>query len=315
MTVQSSQQEEHVPFKSRIWVSAGDASMALLQALIGGGALTYYYTRVLGLSPELTSIAWLLFGIWNAVNDPLIGYIADRTKSKLGRRRPFIRYGAPLVALSFILLWMELPFGAGSQTVLMTQFLVGLFLYDTLYTAIASALYLMPYEMAVSNKARSSVFIWKIIFQAFSTGLPLVLIPMIQPGPGDDPTAFRWIVIGAGFLLSAVIFFSTWFYKEKHFQQADVQPPFLTALKESFKNVPFLIFLISSFTVIYAQTGLMQGVLYYFDELKVPGLPLYVSLAAGIVLGVFVWVNLRERVGVKNCLLGWLWAVSRWGAW
>ena len=42
-------QEEKVPLKSRIWVSAGDASCAFMQTIIGGGALTYYYTRVMGL--------------------------------------------------------------------------------------------------------------------------------------------------------------------------------------------------------------------------------------------------------------------------
>lgn len=296
--------EESIPLKSRIWVSAGDGSIGFLQNLIGGGALTYYFTRVLALSPELASLAWVLFGIWNALNDPLIGFIADRTKSPIGRRKPYIRYGAPILALSFTLFWVQLP--TSSQTVLFIQLLFCLFLYDTLYTAIASALYLMPYEMAVSNKARSGVFVWKIIFMAFSTGLPLVIVPIIQPGPGDDPTMFRWVCIAVGVILSGVIFASTWFYEEKHFQQEQEQFGFLKSLTKSFKNKSFLIFLVTSFTVIYCQTGLMQGVLYYFDELKVPGLPVYLSLLAGIVGGVFLWVNIRDRWGVKRCLLSWL---------
>ena len=295
--------EERIPLKSRIWVSAGDGSMGFLQNLVGGGALTYYFTRVMGLGADKASLVWLIFGIWNAVNDPLIGYIADRTKSNIGRRKPYIRYGAPILALGFILFWVPLPVG---QWALFTQFLLGLFIYDTLYTAIASALYLMPFEMAVSNKARSSVFIWKIIFMAFSTGLPLVVVPMIQPGPGDDATRYRIILVGIGLALSAIIFLSTWFYDEKHYVQDEQQPGLITSIVESFKNFSFIIFLVSSFTVIYCQTGLMQGVLYYFDELKVPGLPIYIALAVGIVAGVFLWVNLRERLGVKRCLLAWL---------
>jgi glycoside/pentoside/hexuronide:cation symporter, GPH family len=296
--------EETIPLKSRIWVSAGDGSIGFLQNLIGGGALTYYFTRVLALDPGLASLAWVIFGVWNALNDPLIGFITDRTKSSIGRRKPYIRYGAPIMALAFTLFWVRLP--SNSQSLLFTQLLFCLFLYDTLYTAIASALYLMPYEMAVSNKARSGVFVWKIIFMAFSTGLPLVIVPIIQPGPGDDPTAYRWIMIAIGLVLSAVIFASTWFYQEKHFQQEQEQFGFIKSLTESFKNKAFLIFLVSSFTVIYCQTGLMQGVLYYFDELKVPGLPIYLSLLAGIVGGVFLWVNRRDRWGVKRCLLIWL---------
>ena len=61
-------------------------------------------------------------------------------------------------------------------------------------------------------------------------------------------------------------------------------------------------FEVVSFTVIYIQTSLMQGVLYYFDELKVPGLPIYLALAAGIVGGLILWIKQRDRWGIKKCL-------------
>jgi GPH family glycoside/pentoside/hexuronide:cation symporter len=304
MTQTNLQQEEYIPLKSRVWVSAADAAVAILQSVVGGGALTYYFTRLRGLSPEMASIVWIIFGVWNAVNDPLFGYISDRTKSSLGRRIPYIRYGSPLIAIAFVLFWLD--FNSGSQTFLFFQLLVGLFLYDTLYTAIASAIYVMPYEMAVSNKARSSVFIWKIIFQTFSIGLPLVLLPIIQPGPGDNPAPFRWTMCILGVLMGAIVYLSTYYYREKHFQQTEEQYPFFKSIKESFTNFSFIIFLVVSFTVIYVQTGLMQGVLYYFDELKVPSLPIFIAMAAGILLGVFLWVQCRERWGVKKCLLVWL---------
>ena len=299
-------QEEVVPFKSRIWVSAGDASCAFLQTIVGGGALTYYYTRVMGLQPDLAVWAWIIFGVWNSVNDPLLGYIADRTRSKIGRRRPYIRYGAPIFALSFILLFWGIPGTLNLQWALFVQMLAGLFIYDTLYTAIATSLYLMPYEMAISNKARSSVFIWKIIFSVFSMALPPVLILAIQPGPGQDATTFRWIMVALGLGLCIIIFTSTYFYEEKHYQQDEEQPPFIKSVVESFKNIPFIVFLVSSFTVIYASTGLQQGILYYFDELKIPQAPVFAGLGVGIVGGIVLWVNLRERIGLKRCLVAWL---------
>jgi GPH family glycoside/pentoside/hexuronide:cation symporter len=305
MTQVTQVHEEHIPLKSRIWVTGADAAVGLLQAVVGGGALTWYFTEIRGLQADLAGIVWLIFMIWNSINDPLFGYISDRTRSKLGRRIPYIRYGAPILTLGFILLFIELP---GTQTMLFLQLLVGLFLYDTLYTAIATSIYIMPYEMAVSNKARSSVFIWKILFMAVSTGVPLVVLPMIKPQPGvDDPTPFRWMMIGLGVLAGLIVFFSTFFYKEKGFTQKEEQPPFIKAVLESLKNRSFVIFLVSSFTVIYCQTGLMQGVFYYFDNIKtVDPLPVYISLFVGIVAGMFLWVNFRERWGVKRCLLIWL---------
>jgi len=177
--------EELVPLKSRISISAADSSVAILQAVVGGGALTYYFTRVRGLEPELAALVWLLFALWNAINDPLFGYISDRTKSKLGRRKPYIRYGAPFITLAFIFLWLDLP---STPSILFSQMLVGLFLYDILYTAIATSLYIMPYEVAISNKARSSIFVWKIIFMIFPNMLPFVIAAIHQVLEMTQPT-------------------------------------------------------------------------------------------------------------------------------
>ena len=137
--VKGSVVEEKVPFMSKFTVSFADGMTATLNGLITASGLTYYYVTYLGLSSSWASFAWILFGIWNAINDPIFGFITDHTHSKLGRRIPFIRYGAPLIAAAFILTWF--PWDAASQGWLMAQMLICLFLFDTLYTAIASALY------------------------------------------------------------------------------------------------------------------------------------------------------------------------------
>jgi len=298
--------EETVPTSTAVWISAADGSMGILQAVIGGGALTYYFTRVMGLDPALAGMVWLIFGIWNAVNDPLFGYIADRTRSKLGRRKPYIRYGAPLVLVAFISMWIPFSSGPSAQWALFAQMLVGLFLYDTLYTAIASAIYVMPYEVAISNKARSKIFLWKILFFAISTAAPLIILPIIQPGPGDDATSFRIIMGLLAIMMAGVIFASTWFYNEKHYLQEEEPYGIIKSIVECFANKSFLIFLVVSFTVIYAQTNLMMGVLYYFDEIAVPALPMYIALGVGVIAGVLVFVLQREKLGLKRSLLIWL---------
>jgi GPH family glycoside/pentoside/hexuronide:cation symporter len=295
-------QTEFVPIRGRISVSMADAACAMLQGLAGSGVLTYYFTRWRGLDPRLAAIVWILFGIWNAVNDPLFGYISDRTRSGLGRRIPYIRFGAPIYALAFIACWVNWPGTGTNQTLMFIQMLLLLFLFDSLYTAIATSIYVMPFEMAVGNRARSSIFVWKIVFSVFPLAVPLVLIPMIQPGPGEDATLFQWMMTGFGIVMGAVIFFSTFFYREKHYTQEEEQPPFFKALKECFTNRPFIIFEVLSFTVIYVQTGLMQGVLYFFDEIDVSPIPLYAALAVGIVAGLVAFIGRREAWGVKRSM-------------
>jgi GPH family glycoside/pentoside/hexuronide:cation symporter len=296
----SALQEERVPLASRIWISLADASVAILQALVAAGALTYYFVNLRGLSTYYTGIVWLLFGIWNAVNDPLFGYISDRTKSKLGRRIPYIRYGTPIFVLSFILFWLDLP-GMNTQIGLFIQMLLALFVYDSLYTAIATSLYIMPYEVAISNKARSSIFVWKIIFMVFTIVVPVAIEGTIKPEVGDlaGISFFRWFMILFSIGMGLIIYFSTFFYKEKHYTQEDEQPGFFSALLQCFSNRSFVIFEVISFTIIFVQTSLMQGLWYYFDEVDVTRTPLYVALALGIVSGVFLWINRREPWGVK----------------
>ncbi len=300
----SALKEEHVPLKSRIFISLAEGAVSLMQNLAAGGGLTYYFTRIRGLDPDLTGIVWLIFGIWNAVNDPLFGFLSDRTRHKLGRRIPYIRFGAPVIALSFLLLWAPIP-GTGQQTGLFIQLLAGLFIYDSLYTAIATSIYIMPYEMALSNKARSSIFIWKIIFSTVAMAAPLILLPLIQPGPGDDPAPFRYVMTAVGLVSGLIIFLSTFFYKEKHFQQEQEQFPFFKSLSTCFKNFPFIIFEVMSFTIVYLNTGLMQGVLYYFDEIDVAPLPMYLTLGLGIFGGIIFFIRTREMLGLRTLLMFW----------
>lgn len=293
--------EEHVPVRSRIWISIADSAVAILQSLVAASALTYYFVKLRGLDPALTGIVWLIFGIWNAVNDPLFGYISDRTKTHIGRRLPYIRYGAPLFALAFILFWVVIPGSENNQTLLFLQLLTVLFLYDILYTAIATSIYIMPYEMAVSNKARSTIYIWKIIFMVFTIVVPFAL-EAIKPDVGDaaGTVRFRWIMVGFGIGMSALVFLSTFFYQEKYFAREQEQPPFVKAFTECFKNKAFIVFETISFTIIFAQTALMQGVWIYFDEIDVSRTPLYLALGGGIVLGVLLWISQRDRLGIKR---------------
>lgn len=294
--------EERVPLKSKIWLASADSMCATMSGLVTGGGLTYFFTRWMGLDVEKAALVWIIFGIWNAVNDPLFGYISDKTKSKIGRRLPYIRYGAPIYATVFILSWVNLPV-AGNQWAMFFQMLISLFLFDTLYTAIATALYVMPYEIAVSNKARGSIFIWKIIFSIFSLSAPLVLLPLIQPDPGSDPLKFQIIMTAIGIAGGAIIFFSTFFYTENRYIKEQKQPPFLKSLIICFKNKSFLIFEILSFTVIYVQTSLMQGILYYFSEFKVSMIPCYSALVLGVIVGIFLWLKKQGVWGIKKCMM------------
>lgn len=293
--------EEHVSISSKFWLCSADCLCGTLSGLITGGGMTYFYTKYLGLDEGLASIVWMIFAAWNALNDPLFGYISDRTKSKLGRRIPYIRYGALLYGLIFILSWFLWPFG-GSQAALFVQMLLSLFFFDTFYTAIATSLYVLPYTMAESNQARSGIFVWKIFFSLLSLGAPLVLFPLVRPDVGESAGHFQAIMILLGVVTTLVIFFSTFFYKEKYTSDATDAPRLWESICQCLKNRAFLVYEVISFTVIFVQTILMQGVIYYFDEFTVPMSLAYASLGAGAVCGILLWMKSMGKVGVARCI-------------
>ncbi|MCI5744749.1 MAG: MFS transporter [Erysipelotrichaceae bacterium] len=306
--------EKKVKTSSALWLGAANASTGLLVAFAEGAAFQYLFVNKLGLDVKLNVIVWLLFGIWNAINDPLYGFISDRTKSKLGRRIPWIRYGAPLMAIVYALMWLPSLQGAGvSQGLLFCQELLGLFLYDILYTAIASAIYVMPYEMAVTNKARNKIFLFNILFSLINFGAPMVLNSQLDKLIEYHSDIFPLIMALMGIVCGAIVFASTFFYKENGYTKTEKQPKFLDGLKMCVKNKAFLVFEVISWTVIFAQSALMVGLTYvssmWADGSSIAAskgwiggssiLILYLALALGLLIGVIFFASFREKIGLK----------------
>jgi len=310
--------EEHIPFKSKFSVSFADGMTATLSGLITGGGLLFFYQTYLGLDASFAYWVWIIYGIWNAVNDPLFGFITDHTHSKIGRRLPFIRYGAPLLALAFIMAWFPWTGGeavvAGVDAVnnpvqwtLFWQMLLTLFLFDTMYTAIASALYVMPFEMCVTNKARSGIIIWKLVFALISMGVPLVMLPMLESAFLDPLSAsyslatFQWVMVGIAVVSAIIIWGSTYFYKENGYTQVEQQMGFFKSIGYCFKNKSFVLFEVISWTVIFAQTVLMAGIVYYLTAYtEINSMFMYGGLVLGAIAGIAVYLTTMSKFGLKK---------------
>ena len=67
--------------------------------------LFFFYASVIGLDPIWIGAALGILGIWDMVNDPIMGHLSDKTKTRWGRRRPYIIFGTVPLAISFVLLW------------------------------------------------------------------------------------------------------------------------------------------------------------------------------------------------------------------
>lgn len=152
---------------------------------IYGGLLTIFYQDYLGLSAYWIGIAATIYALWNAFNDPLFGYITDRTRSKHGRRIPYMRFTAPFLALTFILVWFAPP-QAGQQG-LFWWMLVTMLLYDTFYTIIGLVYSALLPEVTESDAQRNDLQISSSLFAMLGTLLGFLIPDMVRPkGAGDS---------------------------------------------------------------------------------------------------------------------------------
>ena len=78
--------EEKIKLSSRLWLGSADCMITTLCNIITRGGLTFFFVNYFKMDEGLSSLCWLIFGIWNAINDPLFGFISDKTNTKIGRR-------------------------------------------------------------------------------------------------------------------------------------------------------------------------------------------------------------------------------------
>ena len=94
--------------------------------------LLIFFTDTLGLPPALTGLAFTVARLWDAVTDPLMGVISDRTRTRWGRRRPYLLAGAPLLLAGIAVLFVD-P-GLGTPGALFAWAVIVYSLANTAYT-------------------------------------------------------------------------------------------------------------------------------------------------------------------------------------
>jgi len=255
--------EEYVPVKEKLSFALGGFANALLNSLVFGN-LTFFYNVKLGADKNLLGIGWLVFAIWNTVNDPIASYIIDNTRTKLGRRIPYIRYGSFLYGLAFLFCWFPIS-PLDNQIGLFLNFLVALFLLDTMYTFVGACFFSLPKEIAFTAKERASLSAYGTIFNFLNIILGLILPIILLTIPDGIPPYFAPVIIAISIISSLLLFITSYFYNENMFAQLQPKEGFIEGLKLTLKNKPFWIFMIPSFCIYVVYPLIQTALLYYLD--------------------------------------------------
>lgn len=268
------------------------------------GFYVFYYVDVLGLAVALIAIINIVYAIWDALNDPLVGYLSDNTRTRWGRRRPWLLTGLPFY-LAFLVLTYAVPEAFLRGDSLFWYALVIILLFETAFTVMGvnyTALFPELFQ-GFRERARASAY-----YQGFSMSGELVgfaLTPIIYAQYGFVPMAVFFAAI-AGITIFIGIFRSSEDPRAQVAARLNLKGAFGVVLQDR----PFWLFAIA-LTFLTFTTGLYTLATPFWVKYTLGASPQATSLIFATVfiiaiLVVSLWSRLMSHWGVKRT---WMWAI------
>ncbi len=198
---------EKLSFWTKFVYGSGDLGTAISAAL-RGFFLFFFFTDVARLDPALAGVILLGNRVWDAVNDPIVGWLSDRTNTRWGRRRPWLLWGAVPFGLLFFAVWLVPPF---STTGLFIYYFIVLLLLDTTYTVINVPYSALTPELTYDSDERTSLNSYRFIFSVSGALVSAVMHPFIVGAFDSAKTGYMvsgavWAIIGTVTILLVFIF-------------------------------------------------------------------------------------------------------------
>ena len=302
--------------------SIGTVGPVTVLYLVSSGFLIYM-TDVLGVSGALAGT--LIFGvrIYDMFVDPLMGYVSDRTRSPMGRRRPWMLAGAFAITVGCIALFsVPAPGAASSHTSLIFWTLIALLVYFTGYSMFNVPYMAMPAEMTDNFHDRTRLMSVRVLFVALSSALGAALAPRLIKLYGGAADGYQITAVVIGIIgLASMLLCVLATRRSRATTAAETPMPVLQQFSVVLSNKPFVVLVLAKLMLLLSMSSLtatlwymVQHVLHY--DLNVAS---NISLAqtAGMLVLLPLWLWLARRndkrrlfviasVGTTTVLLSWM---------
>jgi len=261
------EKQEKLSFWKKVVYGIGDFGFSMNNSIISA-YFTIYMMDVIGLSPALVAIILFVGRSWDYINDPIIGHLSDRTRTRWGRRRPFLLFGAIPFGLSFILLWLSPDF---SETGLVIYYSLGYIVYEALATTVYMPYFSLTPELTDDYDERTQLTSFRMFFNILGS-LTAYIFPMLVIGSMVPENTKRVLLMGviAGAMAATpllLVFLGT---REKKEYMIDKRPKLIPSLKAALKNRPFVfaagIYLLTWMTIVVLETNLLIYIKYIIQR-------------------------------------------------
>ena len=281
---------------SKLVYGVGDVGNAMVNSAIGFYLMLFYTDGAL-IAPALAANALLIGKVWDAVNDPLFGWISDRTTSRLGKRRVYMIFGALPLSIAIMLLW-RVPRGLGDVGIFVWIAFTFLF-FDTVWTLTNVPYYALTAELTDDYDERSSLTAYRMVLGVPAYIVGAALTPVIVGLFVTERAGYAAVGIVYGTVAALALWISAAGIKERKLvSESRSKAAPARAFLETFKNLPF-VRLIAAYLIANTAFALVKTLLAYFltyqldMEEQVPVVMLV--LLVFVALFLFPWKLLSDR--------------------
>lgn len=282
----------------------GDFASNLCWTFIGS-YLSIFYTDVVGMAPAVASALMLIAKLWDGINDPMFGAIAERTNTKWGRFRPYILFGSPFLALFSVLAFTTI--GTGTKAVIWAA--VTYIGCGMLYTVVNLSYGSLSTVMTTDADDISHLNSWRMMGTNLSSVLlNAITAPLLMKFSGNSESyttgAYTKVAIIFAICALPLFFFVFKQCKESIKPSKDaVKVSIKNSIKAVVTNKPLMLIFIIQLVAMTAFFGRMGVVIYYlmYNVQRFDLIAAFMSLPSLFtVLGIIVTMNFTVRVGKKK---------------
>lgn len=294
-------------FGLKIGYGIGDIGSNIF-IVTSGLFLLFFLTNILGVKPALAGLVLLFPKLWDVISDPIMGGISDITRSRMGRRRPYLLAASIPFGIIFFLMFLTPHYNSELAKALYVglMFAIGCTVFTVFNVPYSS----MVAEMSDDYNERMSITSFRMIGSSIGVllagGLAMPLVEM--GGGGEAGFRFMGIVLGSMITVFCLIsFFGT--RKAKTLPVIDERPPFSEQVKIAFRNTPFkmlmMMYTFQSLGIGVLMAGLIYYVKYVMDLPETAMGIVFPILIVTAIIFIPVWLKIGVKIGkIKAYTIG-----------
>jgi len=301
--------------KGAVGYSFGQISLITSYQAFTFLVFTFYFT-VVGLSVDLITIGFIIWSIWNAFNDPIMGFLSDRTHTRWGRRRPYIMiFLGPLALVMFFLFFPPLSYGITDSTINFVYFVIIIILFEFFYTTYDINLTSMLPEVFITETARIKANNVRQVFAIVGLIFAFILPGLFILDYSDPSYIAEYAIFGLTITIIILIvglIFLRFTPRERPEFQLDHEkvPGFFTSFKSTLRNKSFR-WAIPAFIGDFFVDTILPTIIPLYGKyvLGQEGLTLSLLLGVAFIAAAlsitFLWKRLALKMGVRK-----MWMIS-----